>query len=57
MAKPFDPPTHHDTMVLNLCGSFGAHKLDLLEQRPMLAEIAYVPSAHDFAVALAMVKY
>ena len=46
----------HFTSVLNLCGSFSAHELDLLEQRPVCIDIAAVPSALDVAAALAKVK-
>ena len=46
----------HFTSVLNLCGSFSAHELDLLEQRPVRIDIAAVPSALDVAAALAKVK-
>ena len=42
--------------MLNLCGSFSAHELDLLEQRPVCIDIAAVPSALDVAAALAKVK-
>ena len=46
----------HFTSVFNLCGSFSAHELDLLEQRPVRIDIAAVPSALDIAATLAKVK-
>ena len=46
----------HFTLVLNLCGSFSAYELDVLEQRPVRVDIAAVHFAFDIDAALTKVK-